>query len=236
MATNYNPSIVKSGLVLCLDPANPRSYPGSGTTITDISNSGNNGTFSGGGPAYSASNNGTLVFDGSNDMISVTTSTGFGNASLSPNQSMSFWYKHDDNTAYDFLCGFRNDSNYDFYTLIVDQGAGDFLEVRTRTAAGGGAADTNVNWPTSYNNVWKHISVTVSGSLIIAYLDGIQANSSNSLSGNYGASSGNFQVGMYAGSAFPMKGSMGQILFYNRAITAAEVKQNFNATKGRYGL
>jgi hypothetical protein len=147
---------------------------------------------------------------------------------------MSFWYKHDDNNQYDFLCGFRNNANYDFYTLIVDQAGGDFLEVRTRTG-GGGAADTNIAWPAAYNNVWKHISVTASGSLVTLYLDGIQANSSNSLSGNYGASSGNFTVGRYA-FGFPMKGSMGQILFYNRAITAAEVRQNFNATKGRYGL
>jgi hypothetical protein len=234
MSLSHSPQIARNGLILCLDAANPRSYPGSGTTITDISNSGNNGTFSGDGPSYSASNNGTLVFDGSNDTITVTTSNGFGNSSLPPNQSMSFWYKHDDNNQYDFLCGFRNDSNYDFYTLIVDQAGGDFLEVRTRTTAG--AADTNIAWIAAYNNVWKHISVTVSGSSVIAYLDGIQANSSNSLSGNYAASSGNFLVGSRPGPSFPMKGSMGQILFYNRAITAAEVRQNFNATKGRYGL
>jgi len=234
MATLYNPSIVRNGLILCLDPSNSRSYPGSGTTIIDLSGSGNNGTFSGGGPTYSSSNNGTLVFDGSNDMISITTNTGFGNSSLSPNQSMSFWYKHDDDNIYDFLCGFRNDTSYDFYTLIVDIGSGDFLEVRTRTI-GGAAVDTNIAWPASYNNIWKHISVTVSGSLVTVYLDGQQVNSSNTLSGVYGTSSSNFLVGSYGGS-FPMKGSMGQILFYNRAISAAEVRQNYNATKGRYSL
>ena len=44
MATRYSPSIVTSGLVLCLDSANPRSYAGTGTTWTDLSGNGNNGT------------------------------------------------------------------------------------------------------------------------------------------------------------------------------------------------
>jgi hypothetical protein len=44
MAISYNPRIVTDGLVLALDAGNPKSYPGSGTTWTDLSGNGNNGT------------------------------------------------------------------------------------------------------------------------------------------------------------------------------------------------
>ena len=60
MAVGYNPRIVTNGLVLCLDAGNTRSYPGSGTTWTDLSGNGNNGTLS--GPTFSATDRGCLTF------------------------------------------------------------------------------------------------------------------------------------------------------------------------------
>jgi hypothetical protein len=68
LALSHSPSIVTDGLVLCLDAGNPKSYPGSGTTWTDLSGNGNNGTLVN-GVGYSGSNLGSLVFDGSNDYV-----------------------------------------------------------------------------------------------------------------------------------------------------------------------
>jgi len=62
LAIFYNPAIVRDGLVLCLDAANRKSYPGSGTTWTDLSGRGNTGTLTN-GPTYSSSNGGSLGFD-----------------------------------------------------------------------------------------------------------------------------------------------------------------------------
>jgi hypothetical protein len=66
MGIAYNPAIIRSNLVLCLDAANPKSYPGSGTTWTDLSGFGNNGTLIN-GVGYSSDNLGSLSFDGVND-------------------------------------------------------------------------------------------------------------------------------------------------------------------------
>jgi hypothetical protein len=66
MALSHSPSIVTDGLVLCLDAGNPKSYPGSGTTWTDLSGNGNNGTLVN-GVGYSGDNLGSLSFDGVND-------------------------------------------------------------------------------------------------------------------------------------------------------------------------
>ena len=66
--TNNSKQIVRSGLVLHLDAARPASYPGSGTTWTDLSGQGNNGTLTN-GPTYSSANGGSIVLDGTNDDV-----------------------------------------------------------------------------------------------------------------------------------------------------------------------
>ena len=71
MGISYNPKIVTNGLVLCLDAANAKSYPGSGTAWTDLSGLGNTGTLTN-GPTYSSANNGSIVLDGINDYTSIT--------------------------------------------------------------------------------------------------------------------------------------------------------------------
>ena len=72
MATNYNPSIVTDGLVLCFDAANPKSYPGSGTTWYDLSGNDNHGTLLN-EPSFSSDKGGCFVFDGTDDRISFST-------------------------------------------------------------------------------------------------------------------------------------------------------------------
>ena len=71
MGVAYNPNIVTDGLVLCLDAANKRSYPGTGTTWTDRSANGNNGTLTN-GPTFDSANGGSIVFDGTNDYVTTT--------------------------------------------------------------------------------------------------------------------------------------------------------------------
>ena len=75
MGAFAGPEIAESGLVLALDAGNLKSYPGSGTTWTDLSGGGNTGTLTN-GPTYSSANGGSLVFDGTNDYISLSSSNG----------------------------------------------------------------------------------------------------------------------------------------------------------------
>ena len=73
MALQHSPSIVTTGLVMCLDAANRRSYSGSGTAWNDVSGTGNNGTLLN-GVSYESTNNGTLVFNGIDQYSSVPQS------------------------------------------------------------------------------------------------------------------------------------------------------------------
>ena len=65
MGLSHSPRIVTDGLVFCLDAANIRSYPGTGTTWTDLKG-GNEGTLTN-GPTFSSDNAGSISTDGSND-------------------------------------------------------------------------------------------------------------------------------------------------------------------------
>ena len=72
MAFSFSPKIVTNGLVLYYDVANPRSYPGSGTTIYDLSRNGYNGTLIN-SPTFDNTNGGALVFDGVDDYVQFTS-------------------------------------------------------------------------------------------------------------------------------------------------------------------
>jgi hypothetical protein len=89
MALAHSPKIVTDGLVLCLDAGNPKSYPGSGTTWTDLSGNGNNGTLVN-GVGYNSGNGGSLVFDGVNDRVTINASS---HTNLSSgNFTISSWF------------------------------------------------------------------------------------------------------------------------------------------------
>ena len=77
MSFSYSPKIITDGLVLYLDAANPYSYVSGSTVWNDISRGGNNGTLIN-GPTFSSANNGSIVFDGTNDYVINNTVSGSG--------------------------------------------------------------------------------------------------------------------------------------------------------------
>jgi hypothetical protein len=89
MGIAYNPAIIRSNLVLCLDAANPKSYPGSGTTWTDLSGFGNNGTLIN-GVGYSSDNLGsfTKMYINAQETVSSTLDSAFSSFSNTTNQPL----------------------------------------------------------------------------------------------------------------------------------------------------
>ena len=114
MATNYNPSIVTDGLVLCVDAANSKSYPGSGSTFFDLSGNNRHGTLLN-SPAHDTEAGGCFHFDATNERISLpinlqdtqytvmgiaryATSSGNGRVISATNNWLMGWYAN--NTSY----------------------------------------------------------------------------------------------------------------------------------------
>ena len=99
MSTRYNPSIVRDNLVLYLDAANTKSYPGSGTTWTDISRKGTDGTLTN-GATFNSGNMGHIAFDGTNDYVDITSLPVISNTSA---MTMEAWVNVD-NLDNEFQC------------------------------------------------------------------------------------------------------------------------------------
>jgi hypothetical protein len=219
MGIAYNPAIIRSNLVLCLDAANPKSYPGSGTTWSDLSGNGNNGTLVN-GVGYNSSNLGSLVFDGVNDYSSTPITGTFSQITF------DYWGFYDDPALNTRL---RNESAF-----------GDWISNRihwgTRWSVG---MHWNVNgsWvevpTTNLKYGWNHFSLiwNHNTSQKLIYINNILS-SSQGTNGNVVL--GDFRIGVATNLNAYYRGNISNFKIYNRALTAQEIQQNYNATKSRY--
>jgi len=222
MGVSYNTKTVTSGLVLCLDAANRKSYPGSGTTWTDLSGSGFNGTLTN-GPTFGSADGGSIVFDGTNDIVTTTY--------VSTNTyTFSAWFKTNVVSS-----GFRNIISIPTpnYSLILLDDDTSNLGFWTNDALSGSALST----PTISTNTWYNVVFVREGNSITggykAYLNGILYGNANTGTWSTTAS---LSVGGRTDVSQPLNGNISQVLIYNRALSALEVSQNFNALRGRYGI
>ena len=225
MATNYNPKIVTDGLVLCLDAANTKSYPGSGTTWTDISGKGYDGTLTN-GPTFNSDYGGNIVFDGSNDFI-----TGVHNSELNLRNDLTVecWFRRTGGRN-DWVRIFgKGDSSNRTYGLWYHINSNYFLYQRY------GSSSMNV-MPTIpvVLNTWYHMVGTSSGSNHTLYLNGVNVGTASN-SSTFHSSTDPYRVG-YGNIHLSHIGDVSNCRIYNRGLSEAEVKQNYNAHKGRFGL
>jgi len=218
------PEIVEDGLVLALDAGNTKSYPGSGTAWSDLSGKGNNGTLVN-GPTYSSSNGGSLVFDGTNDYVSVSNSN-----SLNPlTNTLICWAK-------------SNTATWNEYGFLMSKR--DVFVMHPQINS------TSVFYYYRLNNAWVAQIITVDniqqwnmyacswdGTTLSAYLNGNLINSGVKTGPLNTSDTGVLEIGRDDGlGSRVFNGNIGLAQLYNRALTAPEVKQNFNALKGRFGI
>ena len=243
MTLSHGASIVTDNLILMLDAANPRSYPGSGTAWKDLSGNGNTGTLVG-TPTYNSNYNGYLTISGQY----VTT----------PLVQTSV-------TAYTISVWFNTSSTTQYMTMVGDRGSGAGVSVVVGIGGalnfGGSSGNLFVcvnsdNYivpiytPAAYNDskwhnvvgVFNQPSGTITYSSLKLYVDGQLATTTNGTL--YGTSTSSPITGLggtiigylptYTGIYYT--GLMSAVLIYNAALTAAQVAQNFEAYRGRYGV
>jgi hypothetical protein len=232
MASIGGPNIVESGLVLYVDAANPKSYPGSGTTWVDLSGNGNNGTLVN-GPTFSSANGGSIVLDGVDDVVTLNTPN---DAPSATSYSQGFWFKRSTVNSFSGFVGFGQNSIENNRFLI--QAWNDSLVYLTINNAWGSFVSNDTNW--------HHIFMCFNGlqsnnaSRLIGYLDGSQI--PLTFTGTIPNSLSNVvYTGYRVGRSFTIGNIYGAsnisvVQVYNRALTAQEVLQNYNATRARYGL
>jgi hypothetical protein len=224
MAYQNGPKIVANGLVLCLDAGNPKSYPGSGTAWTDLSRNNNSGSLS--GPAYISANGGSIVFDGTDDQVIVTGSITTSTATFCA------WIR-------------RNGSQGDYRGIIFSRGGGGNVSgmnfyINNQLGYHWNDAGNTYGWASSLvvpDLAWSMCVISVSTTFATAYL--CQASGISSATNNVSHSSttlASIKIGLDTNQNRYFRGDIAQSLIYNRALSASEVIQNYNATKGRFKL
>jgi len=228
MAYFTGPNIVTDGLVFAVDAGSTRSYPGSGTTGTDLISSEsitlNNGV------GFSTDKGGTWTFDGSDDYIQ----TSFGQNIVSTGFSVNFWF----NVTGTATCFFMQmyvtaDVNTVFRVERNSIGANSIEFGHSPNGSGGMSELTSTNFP---NDVWQSCTIVYNGSTKYIYRNGALDTSVSSSDVYFYTGAVLRIAARQDGTLLPINGKMPSVKVYNQALSASEILQNFNAQKSRFGL
>jgi hypothetical protein len=233
MSGKSGPDIVENGLVLCLDAANKFSYPGTGTTWTDLSGNSNNGTLTN-GPTFSAGNQGSIVFDGTNDYVTKTSW-------ISPPTNtftIGCWVKFSDNVNDRYLLSFGRDIGGSTGGLALFAYGFNVISDVLIFEFGSGIGRVSSRIVPSLN-IWYYLTVTADVTNVKFYLNGEVKNTSSQGSGAI-TSSPTLSIGSYVNDSgtpgtYFYAGNIAQVSIYNRSLSATEILQNYNATNSRFG-
>lgn len=223
MGTNYNPRIVTSGLVLALDAANVKSWPGSGSTWYDLSGNSNHCALSN-TPTFS---NGTATFDGTNNYGTITY-----NSSLNFSSGMTLMILLNSTGT----TGRRNpwDQAYGGYGTWTDECASSSYNYYYGNIGGNTVPYTNVGSPTMARGSWFVAASIRNTTETRWFSNGTFASAVPNPYGTLAATTGNIRIGTgYAGF---WQGSIAAVFAYTRGLTTSEITQNYYAIRGRYGI
>ena len=224
--------IITNGLIYNLDAGFTPSYPRSGTTWSDISSGGNNGTLIN-GPTFSLDNSGSVVFDKVDDKVQ-RNALNVGN-----NFTIGIWCKPTSATRQTMMANsYVYDPDYQTEGFLFNIGnAGTDMFISLGRDLYGKVSPTGL----ISANTWFYACASYNGSTINLYFNG------TNVGGNFFGSPINvtynnnpFFLGSWNyGGVNPYEWFGGNIAIaqvYNRELSATEVSQNYNAQKGRFGL
>ena len=237
------PNYVSSGLIAYYDPANPSSYSGSGSTLTDLSGNGINGTIV--GATYTDSTYFTL--DGVNDYI--VTGNCFSAISFGDTHTVEMWvYANATSDCIWSDLGTSNDpatSTYHFAGSQILQ-IGPFQQIITGLWNGSAITRDVAGSGSPLTGAWKHVVRTYNGTTLISYLNGVDTTGGTAMTfdspaddgfNHWYIAAGAQDLTTYSGStAGWLNGRIGIIRVYDRALSSAEVLSNYNGSKAKYGL
>ena len=206
-------TIVQQGLVLNLDAGNPYSYAGAGTTWYDVSGNSYNGTLTN-GPTYSSDVGGVIVFDGTNDYVSIPD-INFTAATI------DIWVYIN---AYDVggsVFVYQSSSGFEVWSDLNGLIRYNKNPVTVLTSGPGFTL-----------NSWNNIVATSDGTINKLYLNNVNIGSTNGVI--FDNTAGDIRISGYG--SYMVNGKCAMLKMYNRALSVTEITQNYNATKGRFGL
>jgi hypothetical protein len=250
MATGTTQTIT-NGLIFYVDAANVKSYPGSGTTWTDLSSTAITGSLTN-GPTFNSANGGSVVFDGTNDHITFGNNLNF---EITSPFTVSTWFRTTRTGEFVGVIAGKNKlqvspADYTGYSIGMNvvsgssTNAGKFGVVFVSSPFVGLSNVMRIQTSASYNDGnWTNGVITYNGSGnrsgMTIYINGTspatESYDSNSISGTM-ITTASFQLGARDGTQQPFSGSIGQVSVFNRALSSDEVLQNYESTRERFNL
>ena len=216
--------IVTTNLSMFLDAGNASSYPGSGTAWTDLSGNSRNGTLTN-GPTYTSADGGAIVFDGTNDFVQCSGSI------TATAATFVTWMR-------------RNGPQDDFDGIIYSRGAAatgiSFFGTTNKISYTWNNAVNTYTWDSGLtipDLTWCMIAVSVTSTTATAYL--CQSSGITSATNTVGHTSTTLdaiRIGQDNLASRYFNGRIATAMIYDRALSAGEITQNFNALRSRYGL
>ena len=244
MSTSAPISVVQSGLVHCLDAANIKSYPGSGTTWYDLTKYNNSATLVN-GPVYTNNYGGYITCDGVDDYIEVATNNGmvFGTGGF----TVEYWFRKLASTSFYSNIWGPNRWNTggspgtNEWTLTIGAGStgtGDTYEFVVES----GTSQYSIQSLSALTlNTWYQLVAVRNGATLKMYLNSVLTVSSTP-AGFSAATSINdiaarkLRIGNSGLNNFYTNADTSTLRIYNQALTDTQILQNFNSTKSRFGL
>ena len=225
MAYFTGPNIVTDGLVFAVDSGSTRSYPGSGTTVDSLTGS-DVGTLTN-GVGFNTNSGGEFVFDGTDDYITIPGSTA---TNLSSTLTAEAWVYYESGNGRIFQ---KDGSSY---TRCWEMGGYNGI-FRIEMWHSNGGTTGGVSAPIALPlTTWAYLTMTFDGTNIKMYQNAVLVKTI-SFPGDIRTDINTpLNIGgRYATGEF-FDGNIGPIRLYSQALSAAEVTQNFNAQKSRFGL
>ena len=228
MSTNYNPKTITNGLVLYLDAANKNSYPGSGTTFTDLVNSVTVSLVN--GPTYSSSDGGYLSFDGSNDYIDMDNTVSYIDEDVGTLSIVAKLISHSGNGSINDI---RYDANNNWGIQNVDSNG----DLQYKYKSGGTVNKIDIDQTFSTSNPFEFFDMSWDGTAneLKAYKNGVKQGNTVTIVGTMTTPT-TFHYGKATPASNGMQNYLSSWKYYNRVLTDAEVLQNYNAQKHRFGV
>ena len=231
MGIAYNPGVIFDGLKICIDFANQKSYPGTGNSVFDISGNGNNGTLIN-SPLFSSDNFGSMILDGTNDYVTLGT-TGV----CPPETTISFWIKFPSFNGSYFYINENSLSNPELRLAATGNNKIVYRLYDASTYFYNGEGNNIIS-----TNTWYNLVLCIENSLVNSYINLITDISSSGFTynGNPTLNASNHILGTQRVGSYGYGGyanvTYGHFTLYNRVLSFAEIKQNYDALRGRFGL
>ena len=232
MATNYGYSpIITDNTIILHDAGNKRSYPGSGTVVTNIApslDSTNTGAAT--NMTFSPEGNGSFNLDGTDDYISIADNA---TLDLPDNFTISMWFNGDSCNPNDLMMHRFNGYGMGYDTNFVS-GTDNKLHAYIYNGSSWISVSTTTQ-PSS--GIWYCMTMTYDGSNLKVYLNGVLEGTQSTGTGP-AAGTAPLTIGTYVGSIVPyaFQGKIASYKIYTQTLLAEEILQNYNSQKGRFGL